>query len=180
MQTLFRCEATAKLRSLRGDEALLPVVRKHVATHHSPQNLFELVDDIKRYPEFIPWIKAMRISGEKTEGDEAHKLGEALVGFKGFTESFSTKVVSRKSTFSVDVTLVRGPFRRLKNTWKFVPSDNSQTTIDFYIDYAFSNPILSMLARSNTDSAIEGIMNAFIAEANKRYDSPTPPPPLTS
>lgn len=147
----------------------MPIVNTHIFTHHSPENLLSLVSDIARYPEFIKWIKAMRVSNEKFEGDETHRLGEALVGFKGFSEKFATNVKSSHKEKTVQVTLVRGPFRHLKNIWKFTANPEGVTRVDFHIDYAFSNPILAMLARSNTDSAIARIMQSFVEEADKRY-----------
>lgn len=147
----------------------MPIVNKHLVTHHKPEHLFELVSDIKRYPEFIRWIKAMRVTGHEAEGAVTQKLGEALVGFKGFSESFATRVTCHAVEYSVDVKLVRGPFRRLENKWRFPQIEGGATRIEFYIDYEFSNPILRMLARANTDSAIQGIMDSFIVEANKRY-----------
>ena len=162
----------------------MPVINSHIVTHHTPENLFALVSDIEKYPEFIHWIKAMRVSGERTEGDAVHKLGEAVVGFKGFNERFATNVTSRLSDLTVHVKLVRGPFRRLENKWSFVIDETGKTRVDFYIDFSFSNPVLRVLARANTDSAVRGIIDAFVAEADKRYGSrqqqTTPPAPPVS
>ena len=121
----------------------------------------------------------MRVSGERVDGGVTHRLGEAVVGFKGFTESFATNVAAKSSDHTVHVKLVRGPFRRLENKWKFVPEAIGKTRVEFFIDFSFSNPVLKVLARANTETAINGIMQAFIAEANKRYgEQPSPPKPL--
>ena len=127
------------------------------------------MSDIARYPEFIKWIKAMRVSGERTENYVTHKLGEAIVGFKGFQERFATNVVSDLAERRVQATLVRGPFKHLKNVWKFSQTESAATRIDFHIDYAFSNPVLAMLARTNTDSAVRQIIQSFVTEADRRY-----------
>lgn len=116
----------------------------------------------------------MRVSGEREEGSKSHKLGEAVVGFKGFSERFATNVVSSRPDYTVDVSLVRGPFRRLENQWKFVSEGNGYTRVQFYIDFSFSNPVLRMLARANTDSAVAGIMQSFISEADRRYGPAIP------
>ena len=156
----------------------MPVINTHILTHHTPDNLFTLVSDIKRYPEFIRWIKAMRVSGERMDGATSHKLGEAVVGFKGFVESFATNVASTHAEKTVHVKLVRGPFRKLENKWRFVPNEAGATRVEFFIDYTFSNPILAMLAKSNSDTAVQRIMQSFLAEADRRYGpSPASPAP---
>ncbi|MEO9969557.1 MAG: type II toxin-antitoxin system RatA family toxin [Hyphomonadaceae bacterium] len=136
---------------------------------YTPDQLFELVSDISRYPEFIKWIKALRVSSPKQYGPLHSCVGEAVVGFKGFTESFSTSVEAQSEQRTVSVNLVRGPFRKLANNWQF--SDNGQggAIIDFRIDYEFSNFVLRALASANRDVAIELIMAAFLDEAKRRY-----------
>ncbi len=136
---------------------------------YTPEQLFELVSDISRYPEFIKWIKALRVSGPKTEGPLHTCVGEAVVGFKGFTESFSTSVAAHSEDKTVAVKLVRGPFRKLENNWCFAADGAGGTIIDFTIDYEFSNLILRTLANANKDIAIDRIMGAFLAEAKRRY-----------
>lgn len=150
----------------------MPVVNKQLITHHTPENLHSLVSDIRRYPEFIRWIKSLRVSEERIDTHKIDSLGEALVGFKGFTETFATRVTANSVNHTVSVKLVRGPFRHLRNEWKFSKLDSSQTRIDFHIDYAFSNPVLALLARSNADMAIKRIMEAFLGEADNRYGPP--------
>ena len=134
-----------------------------------------LVSDIERYPDFIRWIKALRVSNPREENGVRSELGEVLVGFKGFSERFSTLVVSNPLEKTVTASLVRGPFRRLKNVWQFSELPIGKAQIDFHLDYEFSNPVLSMLARSNTDKAVSRIMQSFMEEADRRYGpAPTP------
>ncbi|MEO1029229.1 MAG: SRPBCC family protein, partial [Pseudomonadota bacterium] len=95
-------------------------------------------------------------------------IGEAVVGFKGFTERFATHVRSNRATTTVDVALARGPFRTLQNTWTLSPI-SSGSELHFYLDYDFSNPVLKALAASNSAIAIDKIMSAFLTEAEKRY-----------
>ncbi len=131
--------------------------------------MFELVADIRRYPEFVRWIKSMRVRDERQEGERRHCLGQAMVGFKGFSEFFSTRVMADRETRKVIVNLEKGPFRKLHNRWTMTPVENGGTRIDFHIDYAFSNPILSMLAAANFDLAVERIMRSFTDEADRRF-----------
>jgi len=143
---------------------------------YTPDQVFELVADINRYPEFVKWIRALRVSGARQEGEVHHCLGEAVVAFKGFTQTFATKVISDKEQNIVTVGLERGPFRHLKNTWRFEPEGEQGTRLFFHIEYEFSNFILQSLARANHDYAIEQIMDTFLAEAKRRYAVPKIPP----
>lgn len=122
----------------------------------------------------------MRVSGEREEGDTSHKLGEAVVGFKGFTERFATNVSSNSAEHTVHVKLVRGPFRRLENKWRFTRADADKTRVEFFIDFSFSNPVLRVLARANTSSAVDGIMQAFVDEADKRFGTEPPQAPQSA
>jgi len=147
----------------------LPVLTTQITTHHAPEHLLELVSDAARYPEFINFIKQIRISAERTSEVISSKRADVVVGFKGFTERFTTDIQTDAAKKTVNVALVRGPFKRLKNDWRFAVCEDGKTQIDFHIDYAFSNPLLAMVAHSNTQKAVGLIMNAFIEEADRRY-----------
>jgi len=137
---------------------------------YAADDLFELVADIRRYPDFIKWIRSMAVSGERTDAAGIrHALGDARIGFRGFSERFATAVTADPAARIVHASLVRGPFRTLENRWTFIPLDTGETRIDFEIDYAFSNPILAMLARANFGLAVSRIMAAFTEEAARRY-----------
>lgn len=140
-----------------------------ITVRHSPDNMFELVSDIARYPDFIRWIKTMQVSDEREDGGVAHCVGDARVGFRGFSERFATTVRADKTKRKVEAKLLRGPFKRLHNTWTFSDAGDGQTRINFDIDYEFNNFVLQMLARSNLKLAVDKIMGAFLAEADRRY-----------
>lgn len=131
--------------------------------------MFELVSGIERYPEFVKWISALRVSNDRVDSGVRHCVGEAVVAFKGFTQNFSTAMVADPNNGSVDVTLVRGPLKRLDNRWRFEPHKDGGTTVHFFVDYDFSNIVLRALARANHDLAIDRIMDTFIREAKRRY-----------
>lgn len=148
----------------------MPIERHSVRVSHSVRDMFDLVAGVRAYPDFIPWIKAMRVSRERATDGERCFRGEALVGFRGFTERFATDVIAREAAQTIDVNLVRGPFRKLKNRWWFREVDGG-TEIDFEIDYEFSNIVLRLLASSNMDYAIKRLMSAFLDEADRRYST---------
>lgn len=147
----------------------MPVYRKSLELPYKAGDLFDLVADIEHYPDFIRWIRSMHVSHVREQGEVRECRGEAQVGFRGFSETFATDVIADRGTATIKTDLVKGPFRRLKNSWAFVPLGGGRTRIDFEIDYVFSNPILAFLARRNLDLAVGRIMGAFTEEAARRY-----------
>ncbi|MEZ5984517.1 MAG: type II toxin-antitoxin system RatA family toxin [Hyphomonas sp.] len=147
---------------------------KSVRLPYTPEQCFDLVSDIRRYPDFIKWITAMRVSEETALDDiRSSCLGEAVIGFKGFTERFSTRVTKDPSAGTVIASLVKGPFRRLRAEWRITPQDRG-TDVRLDIDYDFRNPFIGMLAAANHDVAVDRILNAFLEEGRRRFVGPPP------
>lgn len=146
----------------------MPQITRHLDLPYKATEMFELVSDIQRYPEFIKWITALRVKSPDQNGAIITCIGEAIIGFKGFTERFATHVRANFETLTVDVALADGPFKKLENRWTMSHRDNG-CHLQFEIDYEFSNPVLRVLAASNTDLAIDKIMGSFLVEAKKRY-----------
>lgn len=148
----------------------MPKLSEQLLIPHEADNLYELVRDIRGYPGFIRWIKTMRVTDEVESEQGAYTCtGEADVHFKGFDETFTTAIKSNKAARTIEVRLTRGPFRHLKNRWQFDPQGEGRTRVHFFIDYEFKNPILGMLARTNSRMAVEKIIGAFRAEADRRF-----------
>ena len=148
----------------------MPKVSEQVLLAHSADNLYELVRDIRRYPDFIRWITAIRVSDEQADATSAYTcLGEASVHFKGFDETFATHVEGDPEARRIEVNLARGPFRHLRNRWQFDPREDGRTRVHCFIDYEFKNPVLRLLARTNSRLAVEKIIDAFRKEADRRF-----------
>src|SRR5580693_1869012 len=104
---------------------------------YSTQQIFDLVMDIERYPEFLPWCRAARI----LERGEGEFLGELVIAFSHLTESYTSRVVavhpaSGSEGGAIDVTMVKGPFEYLVNRWRFTPAKDG-TEVDFSLDFKF-------------------------------------------
>lgn len=140
-----------------------------IAVKHRPEELFELVSDIRRYPEFVRWIRSMSVSGEKEVGGVHQCIGEARVGFAGLTEMFATTVAAHREAGTIVTDLIRGPFRRLHNRWRFEPDGQGGTRVQFHIDYEFRNPFLQALLVANFDRAVNALIASFLEEADRRY-----------
>ncbi len=143
-------------------------LRKSLDLPYRPEDLFELVSDVGRYPDFIKWIRTLRLLEDRDSEGRWQGRAEAEVGFMTFTESFVTDIDARRAELSIDVTLVRGPFRRLKNTWRFTAAPGG-SRVDFMIDFVFRNFVLQALADANRDYAVTRIIDAFVEEAGRRY-----------
>ena len=132
------------------------------------EDLFDLVSDVARYPDFIGWIQSLRLISETEEPGRVRCRAEATVGFKGFRESFITDIDARRPELAIDVSLVRGPFRKLSNAWRFTPIDTG-TRVDFSIVFEFRNFVLQALADANKSYAVKRVIDAFVDEAAQRY-----------
>ncbi len=147
-------------------------MHKHRVVHvlpYTPEQLFELVGDVRRYPEFVPWISHLRVDGEKVEAEGVTVLdAEVSVGFAFLTERFATRVRRDANTRTITVSLLRGPFKRLSNVWKFEP-DPTGSKLVFEIDFEFKSRLLEALLKANFDRAVDKIISCFEARAEALY-----------
>ena len=137
---------------------------------YRPEQLFDLVADIERYPEFLPWCVACRVNRR----DGAVVWGDLMVGFKVFRETFTSKVTLDRPD-RIHVEYVDGPFRYLNNHWRFVPEDGGKaTTIDFYIDFEFRSRLLQKVATTVFNEAVRRMVGAFETRAHEVFGNAVP------
>ena len=136
---------------------------------YTPDQLFQLVGDVARYPEFVPWITSMR-TGPVAEAGEGTTLvdAEAGVGFSFLKERFATRVCRDAALRRIEVSLIRGPFRRLANHWSF-EADPGGGRVVFDIDFAFKTRLLDALLVANFDRAVDKLIACFEARARRLY-----------
>lgn len=138
----------------------------------TPQQLAALVADVRAYPDFVLWVTSMRVWNAREEAPGVSLLdAEAGVGFAMLKERFSTWVRYDANRCVVEVGLIRGPFKHLKNRWEF-HSDPAGSRVEFMIDFAFKSRILDAMLHANFDRAVDRLMSCFEAEARRRYPSP--------
>ena len=136
---------------------------------YRPEDLAALVADVRAYPDFVPWVTSMRVWNAREEAPGVSLLdAEAGVGFSMLKEKFSTWVRHDRNRNRVEVGLIRGPFKHLKNRWDFSP-EGEGTRIDFMIDFAFRSKLLDIMLQANFDLAVSRLMACFEAEAVRRY-----------
>jgi coenzyme Q-binding protein COQ10 len=142
----------------------MPLHTEQQFSPYTPQQLFDLVSDVARYPEFLPWCRAARILERK----ENEFLGELVISFAHLTESYVSRVTLHPS-HAIDVVLVRGPFEHLTNNWKFTPGKDGGTVIDFSLDFKFRSKILEKMIGPLFSKATAKMVSAFKARADVLY-----------
>ena len=130
----------------------------------SPRQLFDLVADIERYPDFLPWCVAARI--RKREGNLV--TADLVIGFKIFRERFTSRVRLDPEASRIDVAYEEGPFKYLNNHWVFEPHPQG-CAVDFYVDFEFRSRILQRLIEPLFSEAVRRMVAAFEARARKLY-----------
>jgi coenzyme Q-binding protein COQ10 len=132
---------------------------------YTPDQLFDLVADVKRYDEFLPWVTAVRVRSSS----ETEMVADLIVGFGAFRERFTSRVAKeRPSRITVDY--VEGPLKFLHNEWQFEPAEGG-TNLRFTVDFAFKNRIFEAVAGQVFDRALRKMTNAFEERANALYGS---------
>ncbi|MGT2515953.1 type II toxin-antitoxin system RatA family toxin [Sphingomonas panni] len=145
---------------------------KHTETRHlpyTPEQMFDLVADVGRYSEFLPWVSAIRVRSNS----ETEMVADMIVGFKGLRESFTSKVQKdRPGHLRVDY--LDGPLKYLNNDWRFKPDGQGGTLVEFCVDFQFKNRVFEMLAGQVFDRALRKMIGAFEDRAAQLYgDSAT-------
>lgn len=133
---------------------------------HSAAQMYDLVADVKRYPEFLPWVSAIRVR----QDGETEMLADMVVGFKSLRETFSSRVLKVPKT-SIVVDYLDGPMKHLHNDWKFEDSPGGGSVVDFTVDFAFRNRVFEALAGQFFNSALRKMTGAFIERADALYGS---------
>jgi coenzyme Q-binding protein COQ10 len=159
----------------------MPAHRERRLLPYHPEQLFDLVADIERYPEFLPWCLAAQIVRRSADGRELE--AELSIGFKMLRESYLSRVYLERP-HAITVHYVRGPFRHLHNSWRFIPAPQAQTNklscwLEFEIDFDFKNRLLAKLMEGLFFEAFKVMVGAFERRARQIYGaslSVSPPP----
>ena len=135
---------------------------KRILTY-SPEQVFDLVADVGRYQEFLPWVAATRVRSNS----DTEMVADLVVGFKALKETFTSKVHKRRPS-EIEIDYVDGPLKYLHNGWKFraVPGG---TEVDFCVDFAFRSRIFEALAGQMFDRALRRMIGAFEERAAALY-----------
>ena len=131
---------------------------------YTPDQLFDLVADVGRYDEFLPWVSAVRIRSDS----EHEMVADLIVGFNAFKERFASRVTKERPGH-ICVDYVEGPLKFLHNEWDFERAEDGGTNLHFAVDFAFRSRLFETLAGAMFDRALRRMTDAFEQRAAALY-----------
>ena len=140
---------------------------RHSETRRLPyscEQMFDMVADVRRYAEFLPWVTAIRVRSNS----ETEMVADMIVGFKGLRETFTSKV-RKERPGHIEVDYLDGPLKYLRNDWTFRPDGDGACFVDFTVDFAFKNRVFEMLAGQVFGTALRKMIGAFEERAAVLY-----------
>lgn len=148
----------------------MPSHRETQILPYSPRQMFELVADVEKYPQFLPWCRAARV----LENEPGSMLAELIIAFKHLSERYTSRVLlqppaGEHAACAIKVNMTEGPFHHLVNEWDFIPTASGGTQINFFIDFEFRSKFLGALIGGLFNDATEKMMSAFRVRAENLY-----------
>jgi coenzyme Q-binding protein COQ10 len=126
--------------------------------------MYAVVANVERYPEFLPWVVALRVKSRQIEGGREILLAEMAVGYRALRERYTSRVTLDPAARSIDVVAIDGPFHKLENHWRFTPEETA-TRLDFTVAFEFSNRLLQKAAGGAFEKVLLKMTDAFEARA---------------
>ncbi len=148
----------------------MPTHAEKRVLRYTPEQLFDMVADVRRYPEFLPWCVAARIVSR----NETDLVADLTIGFRMFRESFRSEV-SLNRPQHIQVRYMNGPFRYLNNQWRFVPHPQG-TQIEFFVDFEFRSRLLQAVIGTVFNEAVRLMVRSFERRAMQLFGRPVAPP----
>lgn len=138
---------------------------------HSARQMFDLVADVERYPEFLPLCEALTVRSRKEREEKTLLVADMTVGYKAIRETFTSQVLLKIDDLAIDVKYLDGPFKYLTNEWRFVDREGGGSDVRFFIDYEFKSRMLGALMGAMFDRAFRRFAEAFEKRAREIYGS---------
>ncbi len=147
----------------------MPTFQSSRTVGFAPDQMFTLVADVEKYPEFLPLCEGLKVR-RRTPLDDGREvlLADMTVGYKAIRETFTSRVTLDKANNKILVEYVDGPFSHMENRWVFV-SEASGTKVEFFIDYAFKSRMLGLLMGAMFEAAFKRFSDAFVERAGAVY-----------
>jgi len=136
---------------------------------HSAEAMFDLVADVERYPEFVPFCEVLQVRGRRSEGELEVLVADMTVGYKLLRENFTSKVTLDRPKLEIRADYLDGPFRALENSWHFKPLPDGGSEISFSIKYEFRSRALALVMGTLFDRVFRTFTDAFETRANRIY-----------
>jgi coenzyme Q-binding protein COQ10 len=137
---------------------------------HAAAEMFDLVADVERYPEFVPLCRSLKVlqRSRKPDGSEV-VVADMTVAYKLISERFTSRVTLERPKLGISVEYLNGPFRRLENRWSFRDVGDHSCDVEFFISYEFKSRTLALLMGSMFDLAFRRFAAAFERRADLVY-----------
>ena len=142
----------------------MPGIRETRRLPYSAEQMFDLVADVGRYAEFLPWVIATRVRSDT----DTELVADMVVGFKSLRETFTSRVAKDRPR-EIDVHYVDGPLSDLDNVWTFRAVDERACEIDFLVEFTFKNRLFERIAGQYFDRAFRKMVEAFEKRADELY-----------
>jgi len=141
---------------------------------HAAENMFDLVADVDKYPQFVPFCRSLRVRkrGQDTRGRPT-VVAEMTIAYKMIQETFTTLVTLDRDELQIIVEYLSGPFRRLENRWRFRPAGEQASEVEFYLMYEFQSRALGMIMGAMFEAVFRRFADAFERRADQIYGRPT-------
>jgi len=139
------------------------------AVDHSAEEMFALVADVEKYPEFLPLCQGLTVRSEREKDGKRLLVADMTVAYKMVRETFTSQVLLKPEENRIEVSYVNGPFKFLDNRWTFEPTGEGTCNVHFFIEYEFKSRTLGMLMGSMFDYAFRRFAQAFEQRADKIF-----------
>ncbi|HBS49069.1 MAG TPA: ubiquinone-binding protein [Rhodobacteraceae bacterium] len=136
---------------------------------YTAQQMYDLVADVERYPEFLPWNAAARIRREVPQGEAVLMEADLVISFKVFRERFGSRVMLWPKDLKIHTEYLDGPFKYLKSNWTFRDLPEGGCEVSFFVDFEFRNLILQKAIGLVFNEAMQRIVRAFEARVDQLY-----------
>ncbi len=135
---------------------------------YTADQMYALVADVGKYPQFLPWCAAARVRSTEDKGDRTEMLADLVISFKVFRERFGSRVTLWPETKQIDTEYLDGPFRYMESRWTFKDVEGG-CEVSFFVDFEFKNRILQGAAGMFFYEAMQRIVRAFERRAAELY-----------
>ena len=147
----------------------MPKQEESKTVNYSKDQMFDLVADIDRYDEFLPWCNNSKIINTSIKDDIKIVIADLEIGYDQFVYTYRSEVKLHKDKSEINVRNLDGPFKYLENNWKFINIDENKCEIQFDIDFELNITLLDILMKKFFDLAFQKMTDAFIGRAHEIY-----------
>ncbi|MES2253014.1 MAG: type II toxin-antitoxin system RatA family toxin [Pseudomonadota bacterium] len=142
----------------------MPIHKEKRIVCYTPEQMYSLVADVTSYPDFLPWITAVRVYNQKDVSFDA----DLSIGTSFMNHAYSSRVTLQPESYRIDVSHLKGPFHHLNNHWIFNPCSKG-TEIEFFLDFELNNPFLKPILQPFLKEAVGMMVSAFETRANQLF-----------